>query len=436
MESSYFGEKSDFFTPTDVIPLDTYGGTSDTYKVSIGGKWHFMKRPKRQFITHPQYNAAFEKEFDIGYTLDHPHIVRYIAKGRDGAGFYFLTEYVDGQTLKDFIVDNPDYFKKKEHVQKFIEQLLSALSYLHTKQILHLDLKPANILITNIGQDVKVIDLGFAYTDCYQFLTTGKTNRYAAPEQIIDGKIDQRTDIYGIGKLLLYVFTEETGKKALNMVPLFYRRPVKKCLEYDKERRYANVQSLRKSISNISNHKIILYSIAGVLFIGIVFWFSYFLAPEKPETRNEGTTPALQDSPVFRDTINRDTIKPNNPVSKDTLTSKRKVKNKVKAEQASKLTQTHRLYIQTTIKGYFAELYANYKSIDNNNYFAMQHLYEQAVGDSFALINSLCLGNPDLAGEIDKVGRAELDKNASIYLSWLMKYSKQQQAKLEQSDNE
>ena len=100
MDNSEFGENLDFFALTDIVPLDNNGTTSDTYKVRISGKWHFLKRPKQEFTNHPQYNAAFEKEFDIGYTLDHPNIVRYISKGKDKNGFYFLTEYVDGQTFQ------------------------------------------------------------------------------------------------------------------------------------------------------------------------------------------------------------------------------------------------------------------------------------------------------------------------------------------------
>jgi len=291
MENSEFGKNTDFFALTDIVPLNNNGSTSDTYKVRISGKWHFLKRPKQEFANHPQYNAAFEKEFDIGYTLDHPNIVRYISKGKDKNGFYFLTEYVDGQTLKDFISISPTYFKKKEHVQKFVEQLLSAISYLHQKQILHLDLKPENILITNIGHDVKIIDLGFAYSDCYQFLTTGKTNLYAAPEQINNGKIDQRTDIYGIGMVLLYAFTQSTDKKQLSKIPPPYKSIVSKCLNDNIESRYFDVSSLNKEIVQLSKNKPVKYLLLLILLLGVGLFF--FIKPyltKETEKPNEQIT--------------------------------------------------------------------------------------------------------------------------------------------------
>ncbi len=255
MDNSSFGKHTEFFKLTDITPLNTTGATSDTCKVRISGKWHFLKRPKKELADHPLYIAAFEKEFDLGYTLDHPHIVRYITKGRDNDGFYFLTEYVDGETLNDFIAHHPAYFQEKENVRKFIEQLLSALQYLHNRQILHLDLKPGNILITAIGHDVKIVDLGFAYSDCYQYLTVGKTNQYAAPEQLSGGAIDQRTDVYGVGMLLLYLFTQTSDKSLLHKIPQPYKSIIKKCLSEQKEHRFFDVVSIASAIKKESGKK-------------------------------------------------------------------------------------------------------------------------------------------------------------------------------------
>ena len=120
MENSSFGDSNDFFSLTDVQSLNNTGATSDTYKARINGKWHFVKRPKKEFVNHPKYIAAFEKEFDVGYTLEHNNVVRYVAKGSDDDGFYFLSEYVDGETLSNFLKNNSNYFKKKENVQKFV----------------------------------------------------------------------------------------------------------------------------------------------------------------------------------------------------------------------------------------------------------------------------------------------------------------------------
>ena len=75
------------------------------------------------------------------------------------------------------------------------------MQYLHSHQVLHLDLKPDNILLTHINDDVKLIDLGFCYTDAFVD-TQGHTNAFAAPEQKAGGEVDVRSDIYAFGKIL------------------------------------------------------------------------------------------------------------------------------------------------------------------------------------------------------------------------------------------
>lgn len=320
MDNSDFG-KIDFSFPfNDCTQFHSQGGTSDCYKVRINGKWHFLKRPKKELNRNPFYLSAFEKEFDLGFNLEHPNIVRYINKGKDEAGTYFITEFIDGLTLDEFTKQNPDYFKQKQYAEKFINQLLSAISYLHSKQILHLDLKPQNILITHIDHHVKLIDLGFSYSDCHQTLTIGKTDLYAAPEQINNGKIDQRTDIYGFGMILLYVFTQTSDIKSLSKIPSNYRHIIRKCLSDSIEDRYFDIASLKKEIAQLSKNKSVKYwwLLLVVLCVGLFFLIKPYFEREgevqdEPmvvsETNNEGSK-EIQDSVSQKPTISEIREKP------------------------------------------------------------------------------------------------------------------------------
>lgn len=301
MDNSSFGEYTDFFMPSEMTRLSTQGATSETFAVRIFGKWHFQKRPKEELNSHPQYLIAFEKEFDLGYTLDHPNIVRYISKGTDESGFYFLTEYVEGLTLTDFIEQYPNYFKQKENRKRFIRQLLSAISYLHGRQILHLDLKPDNLLITNIGNNVKIIDLGFAYSDCHRFFSTGYTRRYAAPEQLQNGKLGPETDIYAIGKLL----------SLLPNLSFREKRCFKRCLRPLLSERYHNVEELSSDLfkkSHVLTTVIALLAVVALLLFG--FWNNQkqekppFSLPEPDSLYHAANTPVEpKETPVIRDTI-------------------------------------------------------------------------------------------------------------------------------------
>ncbi|HZK71290.1 MAG TPA: protein kinase, partial [Clostridia bacterium] len=273
-ESSSFDNIQDF-SPlinsfSDIVPVDKNGATSDCFKVRIHAKWHFLKRPKKAFSTNPLYIAAFEKEFDLGFTLEHPNIVRYLSKGTDKDGIYILTEYIDGQTLSDFRLKNPDFFKGEENIRKLLLQLLSALDYLHNRQIVHLDLKPDNILITNNGSNIKLIDLGLSYSDCYSEITGG-TQSFGSPEQFFKPNlIDYRSDLYAFGKIVLYLFNGNTQIRSIGRLPARYKELVNKCLVEDVERRNIKADECIKLINHKNRFQVLLV-------VGIVLILSLFL---------------------------------------------------------------------------------------------------------------------------------------------------------------
>ena len=177
MDSSQFSDSQPKY---DAIErMDSRGATCDTFRVKLYGKLHFLKRLKAEYAGDIRYQEALRKEFETGYRLEHPNLVRYLSLDHDG----ILMEYVDGETLSHRLAANPDYFNNRKHTDKFVRQLLDALGYLHSHQVLHLDLKPDNILFTRINDDVKLIDLGCCYTDSFPD-TQGYTSEFAAPEQL------------------------------------------------------------------------------------------------------------------------------------------------------------------------------------------------------------------------------------------------------------
>ncbi|WP_163214173.1 serine/threonine-protein kinase [Bacteroides sp. 519] len=219
-------------------PLPTHptligqGATSVCYKVNRYGKWYVQKWLRPEMATNPLYVSAFKKELELGLRLDHPNIVRYVDIQMDANKFYILTDYVDGLSLDTFLTRHPNHFKNKAKQQQFVKELFSAIEYLHSHQMLHLDLKPENILITRQGHHVKLIDLGFAYQDCYPYNPAGSA-RYTAPEQIANAeKLSPACDVYAIGRVLQFV---GIGSK----------RVINKCIAIDAKDRYLSVAELQ-----------------------------------------------------------------------------------------------------------------------------------------------------------------------------------------------
>lgn len=227
--SSFLSQQNDRFC--NYIKLGE-NGFNETYKAQRFGKWYFLKTLKPDYSTKSHYIDLLAKEFDLTIQLDHPNIVRTISKEHDETiGDVIVLEYIDGITLTEF--------KRQKHPTsvfvKIVNELLDALAYVHAKQIVHRDLKPDNILITNNGNNVKIIDFGLSDSDNYTTLKQPAGSlSYIAPEQLAGNvPLDCRADIYSFGKIL-------------EMLPLprFYRRIARKCSNADKGKRFPNASDI------------------------------------------------------------------------------------------------------------------------------------------------------------------------------------------------
>ena len=245
MEYSQFTDSKPQFESLE--SLDVQGATCETFRVKLYGKLHFLKRLKPELTNDIRYQEALRKEFETGYRLEHPNLVRYISLDNDS----ILMEYVDGETLSQRLATQPDYFRNKKNTDKLLRQMLDVVGYLHTHQVLHLDLKPDNILLTRIGSDVKLIDLGCCYTDTFPD-TTGRTNAFAAPEQLSGGAVDVRTDIYAIGRIL----------ECLSNYTI-YNKVIARCTAERPTDRYQSVEE----IANDFRHKHRYWYVLAVLVI-------------------------------------------------------------------------------------------------------------------------------------------------------------------------
>lgn len=223
---------SDVFTSYTEIPSH---GFNQLYKAQRFGKWFVLKGLKPEHQQETVYKRLLVKEFELGVQMDHPNIVRTYSYETDPvAGPVMVMEYVDGMTLKEFLKQNPS----RQTRLKIAEELLSAMDYYHSKQIIHRDLKPDNILVTNNGHNVKLIDFGLADTDYHGILKQpAGSEKYAAPEQK-SGKVllDNRADLYAFGIILRQLF------------PHNYSRVAHKCTQYDREKRFNNADEVLQSL--------------------------------------------------------------------------------------------------------------------------------------------------------------------------------------------
>lgn len=242
-------------------------GYSRLYTATKFGKKVILKGLKPEFKKERFYQDLLKKEFEISYSLDHPNIVKIIEfQNVPNIGDCIVMEYVEGVTLREFVesqrIEEAQNRRDKRVYEKIFNELLDAMEYFHSKQIIHRDLKPDNILITNNGNNVKIIDFGLSDADDYVILKQAAgTRKYAAPEQLIpNNTIDCRADIYSFGIILK------------NNFPKSYHKIAEKCAQQDKEKRFSSVSEIRNFIKK---KKITKITAAATLILLLLFGLSF-----------------------------------------------------------------------------------------------------------------------------------------------------------------
>jgi tetratricopeptide (TPR) repeat protein/predicted Ser/Thr protein kinase len=150
----------------------------------------------------------FIEEVRLAAKLTHPNIVGLYDVGEADGMLYFTMEKVQGGSLGE-IVQSSGGVLSHERVAPILAQLCDALDYAHDRQIVHRDIKPGNVMVTE-DQQVKLLDFGIATAidECpdQAFVVCG-TPYFMSPEQIGRDFIDHRTDVYSLGCLLYVLYT-------------------------------------------------------------------------------------------------------------------------------------------------------------------------------------------------------------------------------------
>jgi len=282
-------DSSTFFTTPEITPRDALStlklihsserGFCDVFRIDRGGRFRALKCLKPEHRGDPLYENILRKEFEIGYSLDHPNICEYYTYTQiEGLGNCIEMEWVDGRTLEEVITGTQPSKDLTDHI---LDGICDALSYLHSKQILHRDLKPTNILVTYKGDNVKLIDFGLSDSDTHSILKSpAGTVDYTAPEVLNGGAANIRSDIYSLG-VIMYRLTRK------------YHRIARKCCESRPSARYSSAAEVKKAIhSNMP-----FYS--GILFILLIAAFSLYplLFKDKKDVPVDVTAPAVSSTP-------------------------------------------------------------------------------------------------------------------------------------------
>jgi serine/threonine protein kinase, bacterial len=162
-----------------------------------------------------EFRARFRQEAKIATTLHHPHIVQVHDRGECEGRLWTAMDYVDATDVAELMRERFPAGMPPSQAQVIITAVAEALDYAHQRGMLHRDVQPARILLTNPGggeHRVLLTDFGIAgqLDDAGISAATGlplETRPYAAPEQLIGSEIDGRADQYGLAATAFHLLT-------------------------------------------------------------------------------------------------------------------------------------------------------------------------------------------------------------------------------------
>ena len=256
----------------EVIEKIGAGGMADVYKGrdTMLNRYVAIKVLKKEFREDATFVKKFRSEAQAAAGLLNPNIVNVYDVGEDRGLYYMVMELVEGITLKEYI-DRKKRLSAREVISIAI-QMCSGIEEAHKHHIIHRDIKPQNIIISNDGK-VKVTDFGIARMVTSTTTTTVAMGsvHYTSPEQARGGYSDEKSDIYSIGITLYEMVTGqvpfngdttvEVAMKHLQEeitppselvpdIPYSLEQIILKCTQKNAERRYSDVDELIQDLKH------------------------------------------------------------------------------------------------------------------------------------------------------------------------------------------
>lgn len=257
-----------------------HGGTSDVYEVRdpIFKRIDALKILKFECAQKIENIVRFQNEARFLAAFNHPNIIRIYDYGEYENLPYIVTEYVNSQTLRD-VLDYKRVFSFKESCQIML-QLCDAVAAIHSKKIIHRDIKPHNIYYSSDGV-IKLADFGIS-SICGEkpLINDSKkivgTVQYLAPEIIYGKKPEFQSDIYSLGITFFELLTgrvpfdserpEEVASMQIKQkmisplkfnptLPKEIETIIFKATEKDPKKRYQDVITFKKEIESLYNKK-------------------------------------------------------------------------------------------------------------------------------------------------------------------------------------
>jgi len=274
MEGQVFGRSIGGY---DLLTRINRGSISELYKVRSHntGETFAMRKLLLHLVSDSEARASFAAGAHIEMKLDHPNIIRIFQIEVTGPEPYIIVEYVEGDNLKQWILSKS--INTIGQALKILFDISNALNCIHSKNIIHHDIKPENILIS-VNGEVKLTDFSLAVEKKKDYISSKKISgspSYVAPEIIRYGKYDERIDIYSLGITAYEIlsgqlpYTGNTSQEMMEKHLSRYAKPtalsrlnpevpkkleiaVEKAMEKNRRKRYPHVSLFLRDLKEVA----------------------------------------------------------------------------------------------------------------------------------------------------------------------------------------
>ena len=256
------------------------GGMSNVYKAkcNVLNRYVAIKILRDELTQDSEFVEKFKQESLSAASLTHPNIVNIYDTGIEDDIYYIVMEYVKGETLKNYIKRMTRL--SEEEAVKISRQVAEALRHAHLNNIVHRDIKPHNILLTEDGT-AKVTDFGIARASTSSTINNTSnvigSVHYFSPEQARGGYVDEKSDIYSLGIVMYEMVTGTLPFDADNHISVAmkqirekpvppskrvknvnisknYEDIIMKCLEKHQSFRFQNIDDLLKKLNALNGN--------------------------------------------------------------------------------------------------------------------------------------------------------------------------------------
>ena len=248
------------------------------YREQVDGKWRCVVDIRPELNQNIAFSKALQAECEKNATLVDKHQIHFTAVKNDAGDVERLElELGNYQTFEQLLMDNPAIVAEKGFMDTVMESLVEATSYLHSQQLHHVCYSPKTVFVRKGDSMALLLSHGSFYqamSDLNEFY--GDDVKFVAPEVLNGGTVDDRWDVYSIGKFMLSLYDQSD-------LPLEYRSALKKAASESPENRFNTPEELLKAIQKRRASFKSLLTLLGVLIAVLVcvgMYFEYF-----PETQ-------------------------------------------------------------------------------------------------------------------------------------------------------